>query len=180
MKKYILITLLVILVVWLQGCGKKNETNIYFDEFVYTAETESVLNKIENTENLWENLSIQVIYTQEWQSGFMDSIIINKELQNNTITLKKLTDINIQKSAKRLQWFEVDEVDVFGIECNNEIIEAYKYSFLFDSITPKEIIYSNQVFFIYRDNLYSISTATEDKWENKNLEASLKNINCTK
>ncbi|MBU0626212.1 hypothetical protein KKG31_07635 [Patescibacteria group bacterium] len=164
----------------IQGCSKTYKTQIRFDGFGCEIKANAIFEEMEDKEKLSENLSIQKLYIAQEQSGFVDSIIINKEYNNNTIALEKLAEITIQKSAKRLQGFKADDPKILEIKCNEDSFGVYKQSFVFDSITPDEKIYSSQIFFIYNNYLYSISTATEDKRNNKNIQSSLKKITCEK
>lgn len=182
MRKTLTRFLLIWSVLLLSWCVKKYTTEIEFDQFVLKVTSENAaLEEItgekkaifENDKNLYK------IYTIMNKSWFSDSILISKEEKNTQILIERIMQINIKQLENKLKWFEAESVSKIDINCGENKITWYLQAFSIDSITPKNMIYTNQYYFEYKWYMYIISASTENSSNHDKFKKWIKNIKCT-
>lgn len=179
MNKYLLYLSLGLIVI-ISWCGEKNIKEIVFDNYLLTLETKTTTYKDIETPHTWDNENIYKAYVSDNQSGFTNSILITKQVEDTNIPLEKISEINIEKLSKKVQWFTSKWLSQKNIECNSKKITGYIERFTLDALTPESILYINQFFFIDRWLLYIISTSTQDKKDNNELNDFINTITCIK
>lgn len=172
-KKYILI-LCMASTIYITWCSQTYTSQITFDKYSITLNTTSTgFYEIQNKNNLNEE-KIFVPYNTTW---FIDSVLIRRD-KDSGISLEKLADMNQEKDKRKLPGFSKKGAEERSFMCGQQEISWYEIAYTIDAITPGETMYFNQYFFKAQDNIYSISTSTQEKSKNKQFNNAIKSLQC--
>lgn len=177
MSKYIIL-LVVCMSIFIWWCAKSTVSKITFDDYLMNIASKTVTYKIFTGAN--KTHTIYQTFTSQNTSGFTNSIIISKNLNDTKIPLAKIAEINIKKIQTTFKWFKSTSSSEITFTCDSTAkkISADLETFTVNSINEDQTLYLNQLFFIDQWYLYIVSTSTEDKSNNKELKKMLKKIKC--
>ncbi len=174
MKKYTIIILTIFCVLLLSWCGKKTTQNIDFERYTIVLKTKYQYQEIKNTTTN-EELNTIKQFIQTNTSWFIGSILIGKNEVNTWIDLKKIWEKNKKIILKNIPWTKESSKN-FSFTCSWEKLSGILQKF--STKWTKTTKYLNQIFFIQDNEIYWISTMTEDKKENSNFKNIYKTIEC--
>lgn len=170
-KSLFLLLALPLIISW---CAKSTESKISFDGYSLSIKSSTATYEETPSENAYK------VFVSKNDTWFTNSIIITKNNWDTKIPLSTIVEINIKKIEKKFKWFSSTDSTTLKFSCKERNIDGFLESLNVDSIDQNKTMFINQLFFMDWWYLYTLSTSTEKKAENKELKNGIKTIQCQK
>ncbi len=172
MKKNLIWIIGIIGLFFLSWCTKLQETKILFDKYTFTLKT---TNTYQETTNIQSETSLLKTYIQQ-QSWFSSSLLIAKQEILSWTDIDTIIAKNIQHELKSISNANLEKEKEIDISCWDEDISGQSKTLEIE--TNNGILYLTQYYFIDQWFLFTLSSLTPDKKQNKEILSSLKTLSC--